>query len=298
MRWRWPRPHSKVGSSSLCPVAPMGQHLELWLCFCTLCLHLMMLCLPCTAAYMGSQAESWFEDLDPKCSWPALASVSDPGQIYASHPLHTTGLGSKSATVPDPWLFINTKRNNFLCSGFRETPPSDISDLLLCDLHSLINISQLCVNHSFFDRSAEPLWAFRGGRRHRTLSSTVLPARGSRQCSCRQVLQQHDRCLSADPSWILVKRSYRCGGPGEPQMASGHTGKGAAPCGAVRPWEGEPLGTAGSASTLLCAKSICRELNPPLEGIKDFINPWVKAGDEFHCRNTACHFEKGKLTQA
>lgn len=57
------------------------------------------------------------------------------------------------------------------------------------------------------------------------------------------------------------------------------------------------MGTAGSASPLLSAESISRELDPPLEGIKDFINPWVNAGNEFHCRSTACHFGKGKLTQ-
>lgn len=111
-------------------------------------------------------------------------------------------------------------------------------------------------------------------------------------------MQQYDRCLNADPSWILVVNGVT-GVEGLESLRSlvDTQVKGQARSGAVGHWEGQPLGTAGSASTLLCAKAICRELNPRLEGIKDFINPGVNAGGEFRCRSTACHFEKGKLSQ-
>lgn len=205
---------------------------------------------------------------------------------------------SKRVTVLRPWLFINTTRNNPLCSDFRPTPLSDISGLLLCDAHPFIYTSQLCLSQLVFDRSPVPLSAFRG-ERHRSSHqcSAACPEQQS-QCSCRQVLRQRDRCLIADPRWKLVLNgvigvegleSLRC--------LVGRQVKGQTCWGAVSHWEGQPLGPAGSASALLCEKSVCRELNPHLEGIKDFINPWLNAGDEFRYRSTACHFEKGKLTQ-
>lgn len=108
--------------SSLSSVISVGQHLEPWLSASAplcLALHLLVFCLPCITAHTGNQAEPWFGGLDPKCCWPALASVSDPEQIYAPHPFHTTGPGRRSVTVLHPWLFINTKRSNFLCSDYK-----------------------------------------------------------------------------------------------------------------------------------------------------------------------------------
>lgn len=50
--------------------------------------------------------------------------------------------------------------------------------------------------------------------------------------------------------------------------------------------EGQHWATAGSAPASLYANSIRRDLNPLSVGIKDCINPWVNAAEEFNCRNT------------
>lgn len=123
--------------------------------------------------------------------------------------LHTTGPRSRSVTVLHPWLFINTTRNNLLCSDFRQTALSDVSDLLLCDAHPFIYISRLCLSQLFFDRSPAPLSSFRGGRRHRN----------SHQCSaaCQEaaesvLLQAGDRChdsfSSMTDAWMLIPAGY------------------------------------------------------------------------------------------
>lgn len=66
-------------------------------------------------------------------------------------------------------------------------------------------------------------------------------------------MQQYDRCLNADPSWILVVNGVT-GVEGLESLRSpvDTQVKGQARSGAVRHWEGQPLGTAVCIHLALC----------------------------------------------